>query len=432
MLYRNGDTAAVTGWAPADILPLDQISHLTGPETPDFPKLARTILRDGEGRLEWRLRRPDGRWTWVRTHGRRLTPRPDGSSEVVGYVVNIDAEREAAARIHAAEAAREAAVATLRESEARWHGLFSRMQEGVALCELVAGTEGRPADFRYLEVNAAWQALSGLAAADVIGRLASEVIPGTERFVIDTCARVAATGEPAHFEYRVARLDRWFEVLAYRTEPGRFAALFLDVTDRKRAEQRQALLAREVDHRAKNALAVVQSVLRLTRAADLPGFIRTVEGRVAALGRAQSLLASTHWAGADLRLLLEDELKPFLAGQQVELDGPPVALPAVAAQPIAMAVHELATNAVKHGALSVPGGRLAVRWALCEGPPPRLDLHWTEAGGPALAGPPPRCGFGSRVLDGTVRGQLGGTVALDWPATGLVCRLDVPLGGGAD
>ncbi|WP_431271926.1 HWE histidine kinase domain-containing protein [Dankookia sp. P2] len=321
------------------------------------------------------------------------------------------------------------AEAALRASEARWRGLFSRMQEGFALCELVRDAAGRPADFRYLEVNAAWNRLTGLPAGQVIGRLASEVIRDLEPFWIETYARVVETGEPAHVEYRVAALDRWFEVLAYRTEPGRFAALFLDVTGRKRAEVRQALLTREVEHRAKNALAVVQSVLRLTRAGDLPTYVRAVEGRVSALARAQTLLAGDHSEGAELRTLLAGELAPFLAGQRVELDGPPVLLPAVAAQPVAMAVHELATNAVKHGALSVPGGRLAVRWDLAEGRPARLRLRWAEAGGPALAGAPPRRGFGSRVLDGTVRGQLGGTVALDWPATGLVCRLDIPLGG---
>ena len=323
------------------------------------------------------------------------------------------------------------AEAALRASEARWRGLFARMQEGFALCELVAGADGQPADFRYLEVNGAWERLTGLPATAVVGRLAGEAIPGIEPFWLETFAKVVETGEPAHVEYPAAALDRWFEVLAYRTEPGRFAALFLNVTERKQAEARQALLSREVDHRAKNALAVVQSVLRLTRAGDLPRYIRTVEGRVSALARAQTLLAEDRWHGADLRTLLRGELAPFLAGQRVELDGPPVALPAIAAQPLAMAVHELATNAVKHGALSVPGGRLVVRWAPRPGLPGSLGLRWEETGGPLLGGPPGRRGFGTRVLDGTVRGQLGGTVALDWEPTGLVCRLEIPIGASA-
>ena len=323
------------------------------------------------------------------------------------------------------------AEADLRESEARWRGLFARMQEGFALCELVHDADGRPVDFRYLEVNAAWERLTGLPAAQVVGRLVTEVIPGVEPVWLETYAKVVETGAPAHVEYRVAALDRWFEVLAYRTEPGCFAALFLNVTDRKRAEARQALLTREIEHRAKNALAVVQSVLRLTRAADLPQYVRTVEGRVAALARAQSLLAGDHGDGADLRVLLEAELAPFLAGQRVELDGPSVPLPAVAAQPVAMAVHELATNAVKHGALSVPGGRLEVGWTIRPGASRLLCLRWVELGGPVLLGAPARRGFGSRVLDGTVRGQLGGKVALAWAPSGLICDLHVPIGAAA-
>jgi PAS domain S-box-containing protein len=198
-----------------------------------------------------------------------------------------------------------------------------------------------------------------------------------------------------------------------------------DVTARKAAEERQSLLAREVDHRAKNALAVVQTMLRLTRAEDIPGFARAVEGRVSALARAQTLLADVSWDGADLRALLEGELAPFLTGQRVVLDGPSVLLPPGVAQPIAMAAHELATNAAKHGALSAPGGQVAVGWTLRAGR--ELRLRWTESGGPPVAGPPGRRGFGSRVLEGTVARQLGGAVRLDWRPAGLACEMEVPL-----
>jgi two-component sensor histidine kinase len=94
-------------------------------------------------------------------------------------------------------------------------------------------------------------------------------------------------------------------------------------------------------------------------------------------------------------------------------------------------VHELATNAAKHGALSVPEGHVSVCWRLDPGTPGVLRLRWAEAGGPTVSGPPARRGFGSRVLEGTVRGQLGGAVSLDWKGTGLVCEVEVPLGQGA-
>ena len=122
--------------------------------------------------------------------------------------------------------------------------------------------------------------------------------------------------------------------------------------------------------------------------------------------------------------MLRGELAPFLAGQSAELDGPPVVLPPGTAQPLAMAVHELATNAAKHGALSIPDGRVSVSWRVEDG---TLRLCWAEAGGPPLAGPPSRRGFGSRVLESTVRGQLGGALSLTWARTGLVCQIEVPF-----
>jgi PAS domain S-box-containing protein len=206
-----------------------------------------------------------------------------------------------------------------------------------------------------------------------------------------------------------------------------FLKIGQDVTERRAAEERQALLAREVDHRAKNALAVVQTMLRLTRADDVVGFARSVEGRVAALGRAQTLLAEERWDGAVLHTMLRGELAPFLADERADLDGPPVMLPPGTAQPLAMAVHELATNAAKHGALSTPGGRLRVSWRLDGGERGPLRLRWVERGGPPVDGPPARRGFGSRVLDGTLRRQLGGAVTLTWEPAGLVCEMEVPL-----
>lgn len=240
------------------------------------------------------------------------------------------------------------------------------------------------------------------------------------------------------YEFRIRRPDtgevRWLVSRGeyVRDESGR-AVLVRgtnhDVTDRKEDEARQMLLMREVDHRAKNALAVVQAALRLTPKDDMEAFCRAVEGRVAALARAQTMLAEERWAGADLRTLLTGELAAFLADQRVELSGPPVALPAEAAQPLAMAVHELATNAVKHGALSQGSGALAVTWAVSDAPGTggRLGLRWAESGGPRIAGAPARRGFGSRVLEATLGTQLGGAVRLDWQPAGLVCEIEVPL-----
>jgi PAS domain S-box-containing protein len=210
----------------------------------------------------------------------------------------------------------------------------------------------------------------------------------------------------------------------------RLLGVHYDISERKRAEENNALLMREVDHRAKNALAVVQAALRLTKADNQPDYIRAVEGRVAALARAHTVLAQRRWQGAELRTLLEGELLPFLAtgagelGSRAALVGPPVMLEAGSTQALCMALHELATNAVKYGALSQPGGLVSVTWRLGER---RLRLTWCETGGPPAAAPTRR-GFGSRVIEQTIQVQLGGTLERRWSPEGLVVEIGVPHG----
>lgn len=214
-----------------------------------------------------------------------------------------------------------------------------------------------------------------------------------------------------------------------------FTVIMRDISARKAAEARQDILVREVDHRAKNILAVVQSVLRLTPR-DQPGAFAAAEMRVSGLARVHSLLAEGGWSGADLHAVAERELAAYCTvgggaggGPAVFFDGPPVALAPSAVQPVAMVLHELATNAAKHGALSAPGGRVEVRWRAGrrEGEDGLLRLHWVETGGPPVAGPPERRGFGTRVVEVTARGQLGGSVERRWEPGGLVVEVAVPL-----
>src|ERR687888_749442 len=157
----------------------------------------------------------------------------------------------------------------------------------------------------------------------------------------------------------------------------RINGVAVGITHRKQAEERQALLAREVDHRARNALALVQSIVRLTRADDIKSYIAAVDGRIGALARAHTLLAQSRWQGADLARLLEEELAPYRMGEdgRIVVKGPEVSLEPRTAQTLALALHELATNAAKYGALSVMSGRVDLTWEL---QPEMLVLHWTE------------------------------------------------------
>ncbi|MBI5263126.1 MAG: response regulator [Bradyrhizobium sp.] len=232
-------------------------------------------------------------------------------------------------------------------------------------------------------------------------------------------------------EFRVTRPDgevRWCVVTAAATvQQGgrvvRVSGVTVDITERKRAEERQSLLAREVDHRAKNALALVQSIVRLTRAETMRTYVNAVEGRINALARVHTILSLSSWQGAELGKLLEEELAPYSVGGQIRLSGREVQLAPATAQTLALALHELFTNSAKHGALSMQSGRLAIGW---QAEDESLTLVWDESGGPPVR-PPSSLGFGTRSLLASIESQLGGQVLFDWRPGGLLCRLQVPL-----
>jgi PAS domain S-box-containing protein len=234
-------------------------------------------------------------------------------------------------------------------------------------------------------------------------------------------------------EFRVRRSNgdvRWcFGTAAPTVEESgnviRISGVTVDITDRKEAEERQALLAREIDHRAKNALALVQSIVRLTRAGSVPAYVAAVEGRIKALSRVHTVLAQSRWQGAALGGLVEEELAPFRTNDydRIVVQGPNVLLQPTPAQTLALALHELATNAAKYGALSSLTGKVRVAWELTEG---RLRLSWVETGGPP-ARRPSSPGFGTRIILASIEDQLGGQSDFDWRPEGLQCVLSVVL-----
>jgi PAS domain S-box-containing protein len=200
----------------------------------------------------------------------------------------------------------------------------------------------------------------------------------------------------------------------------------VDITERKSAEDRQTLLVREVDHRARNALAVVQSIIRLTRAESKDAYIAAVEGRITALSRAHVLLSQSRWQGANLSRILDEELAPYRRSEveKIVTSGPEVFLEPATAQILALALHELATNAAKYGALSSAFGRVKLSWELG---PNQLVLQWIESGGP-LVQPPRSEGYGTRVIGASVERQLDGRATFDWHPEGLRFLMSIPLG----
>jgi PAS domain S-box-containing protein len=249
---------------------------------------------------------------------------------------------------------------------------------------------------------------------------------------------VAGTAPSFQTEFRVRRPNgelRWcIGTVAARfdelRQAIRLSGVTADITERREAEERQALLAREVDHRARNALAVAQSIVRLTRASSVDAHVRAVEGRIRALSRAHVLLSESRWQGADLARLVEEELAPYrLSGaDRIVASGPEIVLQPATAQTFALALHELATNAAKYGALSGDSGQVRVTWVLRPG---SVTLEWCETDGPAIE-PPREQGYGTRLITASIERQLGGRAVFEWHPQGLLCRLTVPRSGGLD
>jgi PAS domain S-box-containing protein len=245
-----------------------------------------------------------------------------------------------------------------------------------------------------------------------------------------TVERMSKSARTHQMEFRVLRPNgetRWCTGTAAASVDAngkvtRVSGVTIDITDRKEAEERQSLLAREVDHRARNALAVIQSIIRLTRAKSVEDYVAAIEGRIKALARAHTLLSDSRWNGADLATLVGEELAPYRTGDKVSLHGPDISLQPSTAQGLALALHELATNAAKHGALSSIKGRLSLTWQLR---PDALVLEWTESGGPPIT-PPTSRSFGLRVIRASVEQQLNGEATFQWEPHGLCCRFSIP------
>ena len=194
-----------------------------------------------------------------------------------------------------------------------------------------------------------------------------------------------------------------------------------DITEQKRSQEQINTLAREAEHRSKNLLANVQAMVNLSQADAVKDLKKAIEGRIQALANVHSLFVATRWIGAELSAIAKQELAPYSATgeKRVRIDGPQVLLEPNAAQAIAVILHELATNAVKYGALSEADGQIELIWSHeADG---QLNLRWSETGGPAVKAPT-RKGFGGRIMEQMI-GQLKGKTRFDWNSEGLVCEI---------
>jgi two-component sensor histidine kinase len=205
-----------------------------------------------------------------------------------------------------------------------------------------------------------------------------------------------------------------------------------EITERKLADERQALLLRELNHRVKNTLATVQSVASLTRRsaenAD-PAAWNAFMDRLHGLAKTHDLLTDTQWQGALLEDVLKNELDPYQDAmrQRIRLKGPKINLQPGAVLALGLAIHEMATNAVKYGSLSVPDGKVHVMWAVTsDSAAPALLVEWVESGGPPVK-KPERQGFGTKLIQRGLAQQLGGEIKLDFAPSGIRCVITFPM-----
>jgi PAS domain S-box-containing protein len=270
-------------------------------------------------------------------------------------------------------------------------------------------------------------------AKPTLAELTAGYFPG-ELERVQGAANEALAGGRTHYEieYRHIRAGdgavRWLLLRAYIErspggEPSRSIGVVVDVTHQKEAEERLRLLAREVDHRANNLLTVVQGLIQLDASKDVPTYRASLMGRISALGHAHRLLSENRWTGASLEKLINEELGPYAAGDrvQVQCSNCDVLLSPMVAQSVAMALHELATNASKYGALSISGG--SVRLTCVRTAPDRMALIWTETGGPRVKSPS-REGIGLGVISHAIHGVPGGAVRQNWLPEGLHCEIE--------
>ena len=312
---------------------------------------------------------------------------------------------------------------SLRESEDHYRHAVE-LNPQVAWTSLPDGRLNRVAR-RWFE----WTGTSGLQ-----GSWKDGMHPDDHAATLGEWGRCLATGEPYDVEHRVKRLGggyRWARSRAFprRDSEGNIVLWYgntEDIHERKVAEEHQRLLINELNHRVKNTLASVQAIAFQTLRGDVPvAEARSrFEERLMALSAAHNLLTEENWGGASLERVVEDATE-HLAGDSDRFDvaGEPLRLAPRAALALAMALHELGTNAAKYGALSVDGGRVSIGWTVAD---ERLRLEWRESGGPPVK-PPDRRGFGSRLIERGLEADLGGAAALRFEPEGLRCEIQASL-----
>ena len=367
--------------------------------------------------LEHRVKQTDGRLGWTRSRAIPILDERGSIVEWLGAASDITERKQA--------------ETALRQSHDTYLSLIENNPFGIYLID---------SDFSIAQVSASVKTAFG-AITPLIGRDFGEILKilwqePTAGEITTRFRHTLETGEGYHSKNLTGKradrdADESYEWQIERVSlPGaRFGVVcyFYDLTERKRQEQHIELLMGEVNHRAKNLLTVVEAIARQTaRSADPSTFAVHLSERIRGLAASQDLLVKNQWTHIAMSELVHAQLSPFndLSGTRVLLDGPPINLSPNAAQGIGMALHELATNATKYGALSNASGQVRITWNLATAEP-GFTLQWLEEGGPEV-GPPTRKGYGNTVIGRMVEASVGGSVEIAYRKTGFFWKLTAP------
>lgn len=307
---------------------------------------------------------------------------------------------------------------------------FARYEKALRGSQVTVYTQDR--DLRYTSIS---NPIAGLTIEDILGRTDEEILPPASAASTTAVKReVIASGQPKRAEVMLNEGPtlRWqdLHIEPLNNEAGAIVGLTcaaIDITERKESEAHLRLLLRELTHRSKNLLAVIQAMARQTarHAGSIDGFLNQFAARLQALAASHDLLVRESWYGASLRELIQSQLAAYVgdAQAQVKVDGPTVALKPEVAQNLGLALHELAVNAAKFGSLSVSGGQVSITWVLRDGV---LALDWRERSGPKVKVRRKK-GFGSMVIERNLVRALDAKVDMNFDPDGLVCHIVIPV-----
>lgn len=287
-------------------------------------------------------------------------------------------------------------------------------------------------EWRFTYINRKAEELWGRRREDLIGKVYPEMFPqivGSASF--NAHVRVMEERVPIRHEVLSPILHHWVDINIYPTADGGLSVYFHDATERKKAEEHQRLLIHELNHRVKNTLATVQSIASQTlRNAQTPEAAnQALESRLFALSRVHDVLTRENWEAANLHEIVAQAVEPYRSHGEgrIQFAGPTIRVPPRMALALAMAFQELATNAVKYGALSNDGGQVGVRWSVDgNAAPPCLRIRWEETGGPPVQ-VPKRRGFGTRLIERSLAHDLDGEAEISFAPTGVICKVEAPL-----